>query len=135
MDSRSKELVLEATKARARAHAPYSQFAVGAAVRDTAGGIHRGVNVENVSYGLTICAERNAVARAIADGSKEFEAIAIVAEGERPLAPCGACRQVLLEFAPKIRVIMANTAGAVEELSLEDLLPAAFTNFKANDAP
>jgi cytidine deaminase len=119
-------LVAAATEARRRAYAPYSRFAVGAALVSKGGRVFTGCNVENASYGLTMCAERVALFRAVAEGVREFEAIA-VACGDSPCSPCGACRQALYEFAPNLRVIMADGAGKTWEAArLAELLPAAF---------
>lgn len=120
-----KALVNEAARARNQAYAPYSKFAVGAALLTRSGGIFIGCNVENASIGLTICAERAAVAVAIAQGHNDFAAIAVVTDSAKPCAPCGACRQVLAEFNPTLQVVMATTSGATQEVSLADLLPLA----------
>ena len=121
------ELMEQARAARGRAYAPYSGFSVGAALRDADGRIHTGVNVENASYGLTICAERAAVFRAVAEGARSFRAIAIAGpEDDAPCPPCGACRQVLHELAPSIDVIVAGPDGSFTTLSLGQLLPNAF---------
>jgi cytidine deaminase len=117
------ELINAATEARHRAYAPYSGFQVGAALATKAGRIFAGCNVENVSLGLTICAERSAIATAVAEGSKDFIAIAVVTAGKKPAIPCGACRQVLAEFNPNIKVLAATTDGKTEEFDLADLLP------------
>ena len=118
------ELYRAAAAARECAYAPYSSFKVGAALRDSAGRTFSGCNVENVSYGLTICAERVAFSSAIAAGSRVFEAIAIVSDSSEPVVPCGACRQFMAEFAPSLRVISSNLAGRTMEFSLATLLPA-----------
>ena len=118
-------LLARAREARARAHTPYSGFRVGAALLDAEGTVHTGGNVENASYGLTVCAERVAVFRALAEGRRSFEAIAIVTPGSEPVAPCGACRQVLAEFAPGIRVI-SEAGGRTREWTLGELLPESF---------
>lgn len=114
-----------AAKAREAAYVPYSHFAVGAALRDRNGMVYTGCNVENASYGLTICAERNAVAHAVAQGARHFDAVAVVSENG--VTPCGACRQVLAEFGPEMTVIISDAAGNRHVYSLQDLLPAAFT--------
>ncbi len=120
--------LIEAAKAvRLRAYAPYSQFSVGAALQTRSGEIFTGCNVENISYGLTLCAERNALSAAVAQGYLTFSAIAIVADTVSPISPCGACRQVLAEFAPDLQIILANLRGDMERFSLEDLLPRAKT--------
>jgi cytidine deaminase len=118
------ELVAAATAARAAAYVPYSGFAVGAALRTAGGHIFTGCNVENASYGLAVCAERNAVFQAVARGERSFEVVAVVTENGVP--PCGACRQVLAEFNPHMTVIVADTAGARRIYSLPELLPYAF---------
>lgn len=114
-----------AAQAREAAYVPYSHFAVGAALHAEDGKIYTGCNVENASYGLTICAERNAVAHAVAEGSRRFDAVAVVTENG--VTPCGACRQVLAEFGPDMAVIVADAAGNRQIYSIRDLLPAAFT--------
>ena len=121
------QLVATAVAACQQAYAPYSQFQVGAALLGNGGTIYTGVNVENASYGLTNCAERTAVFGAISAGERVFEAIAIASAGGA--APCGACRQVLHEFAPHLTVLMIDVTqkNRVTELSLEALLPAPFS--------
>lgn len=119
-------LVAAAVKARGRAYAPYSGFPVGAALLAQGGRVFTGCNVENASYGLTVCAERVALFKAVSEGVREFEAIA-VACGEAPCSPCGACRQVLYEFAPDLKVILADGEGRRwETTSLSSLLPKGF---------
>lgn len=119
-------LVEAAAAARERAHAPYSGFAVGAAALSADGRIHVGCNVENASYGLSVCAERNAIAAAVASGQRRIEALAVVTDTDPPASPCGACRQVLVEFGD-YPVILANPAGARVLTRVRDLLPDAFT--------
>jgi len=126
------ELVNAALAVRKHAFAPYSRFAVGAALLDSDGTIHTGCNVENISYGLTICAERGAVMTAVALGRRSFVALAIAAESDIPLSPCGACRQFLAEFAPDLPIVSANLAGARAHLSLTELLPRAKTGILNN---
>ena len=116
-------LIEAATKARGRAHAPYSKFSVGAALLTKSGKIFTGCNVENASLGLTICAERSAVVAAIAGGEKELAAIAIVTDFPEPVFPGGACRQVLAEFNPKLEVIASTIEGKSETAVLSELLP------------
>ena len=118
------ELIAAATEARRMAYAPYSGFAVGAALRTADGETFTGCNVENASIGLTICAERSAVCSAVAHGQRAFSAIAVVTSNG--VSPCGACRQVLAEFGETLLVIMADLSGAYRVMSLADLLPAAF---------
>ncbi|MEZ6014766.1 MAG: cytidine deaminase [Planctomycetota bacterium] len=119
-------LVAAALDARDQAYAPHSGFRVGAALLTEDGEIVQGCNVENASYGLTICAERVAATRAIAEGRGAFVAIAVIADGPTPVPPCGACRQFLYEFAPDLVVISATLDGAVTRASLRALLPGAF---------
>lgn len=119
-------LVAAARKAAERAHAPYSGFAVGAAIACADGRIVTAANVENASYGLTICAERAAVVRALAEGVREFEAIAVACDTDDPVQPCGACRQFLAEFAPRLRVLAVGRGPAVARARLDELLPGAF---------
>lgn len=120
------ELIEKAKEYRERAYTPYSKFKVGAAVLTRRGNVYGGCNIENASYPLTNCAERTAIFKAVSEGEREFEAIAVVADTEGPCAPCGACRQVMAEFRIP-RIIMANLKGKVKEVSLEELLPFAFT--------
>jgi cytidine deaminase len=117
------DLIKAASAARQMAYAPYSGFQVGAALATRTGKIFTGCNIENVSLGLTICAERSAIATAIAEGNKDFVAIAVVTSGKKPAIPCGACRQVLAEFVPNIRVVSATVGGEVQEFGLAALLP------------
>ena len=118
-------LIAAAREVREKAYAPYSQFAVGAALRTKSGRVFCGCNVENLSFGLTSCAERNAVFAAIAAGEKEFEAVAIVADSKEPVTPCGACRQVLAEFGLELEVCSSNLEGATYTATLRELLPRA----------
>lgn len=116
-------LVTAAWEARERAYAPYSQFFVGAALLAADGRVFVGCNVENISYGLTNCAERVAVGAAVAAGVREFKAVAVVADTGVPISPCGACRQVLAEFGVPL-VILANRKESLE-FGMEELLPRA----------
>ena len=118
-------LIKSARQARERAYAPYSHFKVGAALRTKSGRVFTGCNVENLSFGLTICAERVAVGAAVAAGERHFEALAVVADSKAPVSPCGACRQVLAEFSATLPIISANLAGEVYESSIAELLPRA----------
>jgi cytidine deaminase len=128
LDDRAKaELVAAARAARERAHAPYSRFPVGAALLCADGTVVGGCNVENASYAATVCAERTAVATAVAQGKRAFAAIAVIADTPEPVTPCGICRQVLAEFAgDDLPVICASTAGDVAEHALGALLPFGF---------
>ena len=119
----TKDLILEAAAAKAKAYAPYSDFAVGAALLTRSGQIFTGCNVENISFGLTICAERSAVTAAIASGEKDFTTIAVVTDLQEPVLPCGACLQVLAEFSPSMKIVAATTNGKSVEFDLSELLP------------
>lgn len=119
-------LIQAATEARLRAYAPYSKFYVGAAVLTSSGAIIQGCNIENSSYGATVCAERVALFQAYAHGERKIEAIAIVTDTSPPSPPCGICRQVILELAGDIDVILANLTGERREFTLSELLPEAF---------
>lgn len=116
-------MVTQAIEVAGRAYAPYSRFHVGAVLVGKDGRIFSGCNVENISYGLTICAERNAVFAAVAAGCREFEKIVITADTELPASPCGACRQVLAEFNPDLEVVLSNFRGQTETFRLSQLLP------------
>jgi cytidine deaminase len=121
------ELIDLAGRARQRAYAPYSGFPVGAALLGRSGRVYTGCNVENAAYPLTTCAERTALTKAVSEGERDFEAIAVVtATGA---SPCGACRQILREFSPAgdLRVIIADTAGNNHVFTIAELLPAGFT--------
>jgi cytidine deaminase len=120
----TQELIQLAAQARENAYAPYSKFKVGAALLGKSGRVYTGGNVENASYGLTICAERAALFHAVSEGEREFVAIAIVTD--RGVSPCGACRQVLREFGRDLRVIVADMQGRQREYTLGDLLPDDF---------
>lgn len=123
-----KELIAAAKKYREFSYSPYSQFKVGAAVLTKKGNVYGGCNVENSSFPVTNCAERTAIFKAVSEGEQEFEAIALIADTPGPCSPCGACRQVMVEFRiPKI--IMANLKGDVKVVTLEELMPYAFTEF------
>lgn len=116
-------LVAQAVNARKHAYAPYSKFAVGAAILAESGQSALGCNIENVSYGLTICAERVAVGVAVQAGITDLVAIAIVSDSERPVMPCGACRQVLAEFNSSLMVISSTLGGKSSQTRLDVLLP------------
>lgn len=126
MSSDHGDLIKAARDVSRRAYAPYSDFHVGAAVRTLGGEIYAGCNVENASYALTCCAERNAIGRMISAGETKFEAIAIYTPTAMPTAPCGACRQVLYEFNPDAVVIFACNGAEMIETTVRDLLPGAF---------
>lgn len=121
------QLIECAIEARQQSYSPYSNFAVGAALLCEDGTIYKGCNIENASYGLTNCAERTAIFKAISEGHRKFKALAVVADTEGPCSPCGACRQVMKEF--KIpTIIMANLKENMEIVSIEDLLPFSFSD-------
>ena len=122
-------MLLEASKtAREKAYVPYSKFPVGAALLTKDGEVIHGCNIENASFGLTNCAERTAIFKAVSEGKKEFVAIAISGDTEGPISPCGACRQVLAEFCAKdMPVYLTNLKGNVLETTVAELLPGAFT--------
>ena len=119
-------LCAAAWAARENAHAPFSRFRVGAALEDSSERIHTGCNVENATYGLTVCAERVAVFKAISEGAREFQRIAIAADTNNLTPPCGACRQILWEFCGDIEIILVNLQGDRESLRLADLFPRPF---------
>ena len=120
------KLISAAKSVRENAYAKFSGFEVGAALLTDDGKIITGCNVENSSFGLTICAERTAVFKAVSEGHKQFAAIAIVSQSDQPARPCGACRQVLFEFNPDLEIACANTNGIVDKFNLSDLLPEGF---------
>ena len=126
MTDTDKRLIAEAKRVREFAYCPYSNFAVGAAVLGASGEIYGGCNIENASFSVTNCAERTAIFKAISAGEDDILAIAVVAEGAAPVPPCGACRQVIAEFNIP-HILMANLAGDVTEMRLEELLPGAFS--------
>ena len=119
-------LIEAALKAREHAHAPFSNFKVGAAIEEIAGRIHSGCNVENATYGLTVCAERVAVFKAVSEGARRFGRLAVAADTAVLTPPCGACRQILWEFCGDIEVILVNLAGNSERFRLKDLFPRPF---------
>lgn len=120
------ELIAAAGKARELAYIPYSRFAVGAALLATDGRLFTGCNIENASFGLTCCAERTALFKAVSEGARSFAAIAVIADSPGPVSPCGACRQVMAEFAPSMRVLLTNLRGDTQVTTVADLLPGAF---------
>ena len=115
-----------AIKARENAYSPYSHFAVGAALLCEDGTLFEGCNIENASYGLTNCAERTAIFKAVSEGHIKFKALAVVADTEGPCAPCGACRQVMAEFKIPL-IIMGNLMGNIKMVTIEELLPFSFS--------
>jgi len=119
-------LIAAALAAREHAFAPYSRFQVGAALEDADGRIHTGCNVENASYGLTMCAERVAVFKAVSEGVRQFRRMAVAAESDVLTPPCGACRQILWEFCGNIEIVLVNPRGQAESYRLQDLYPKPF---------
>jgi cytidine deaminase len=119
-------LVEAALRVRDNAFAPYSQFKVGAALEDGDGRIHTGCNVENATYGLTVCAERVAVLKAISEGATGFRRIAIAADTKTLTPPCGACRQILWEFCGDVEIVLVNLQGDSDTLRLKDIFPRPF---------
>lgn len=131
---KNNELINEAIKAREFAYVPYSKFQVGAALITRDGEVIYGANIENAAYSMTNCAERTALFKAYSDGKKDFQAIAVVADTDRPCSPCGACRQVMAELCgPDMKVILANLNGDIEETTVGKLLPGAFTSEDLHD--
>lgn len=124
-----KELMEQALKAREYAYVPYSSFKVGAALLAASGEVYLGCNIENAAFTPTNCAERTAVFKAVSEGVTEFTALAVVADTEQPVTPCGVCRQVLVEFCqPQMPVYLGNLQGKIRETTLAELLPGAFTS-------
>lgn len=122
------QLIQEAKMAREKAYTPYSKFNVGAALLTADGKVYHGCNIENAAYSMTNCAERTAIFKAVSEGDTKFAAIAVVADTKRPVPPCGACRQVIAELCPKdMKVVLTNLNGDIQELTVEQLLPGAFT--------
>jgi cytidine deaminase len=119
-------LAAAAIEARQHAHAPFSKFLVGAALEDSDGRVWTGCNIENATYGLTVCAERVAVFKAMSEGARKFTRMAIAADTASPTPPCGACRQILWEFCGDIELILANPRGVTETFQLKDLFPRPF---------
>lgn len=122
----AKKLIEYAKKAREKAYAPYSRFKVGAALLTAGGNVYTGCNIENSSYGLAVCAERVALFKAVSEGERVFQAIAVFAGTLGYCSPCGACRQVLLEFGGDIEVYMANSQGEYRVMTVTELVPSAF---------
>lgn len=125
-DARREELIAAARAVRENAHAPFSKFRVGAAVRAASGRVFTGCNVENATYGLTLCAERVAIFKAVSEGERKFESVAVVADTDKLTPPCGACRQILWEFCGDAEIVLANLHGKVEVHRMSQLLPKPF---------
>jgi cytidine deaminase len=125
-DVQRDDLIDAARAARENAHAPFSKFRVGAAVRAASGRVFTGCNVENATYGLTLCAERVAIFKAVSEGERKFESVAVVADTDRLTPPCGACRQILWEFCGDAEIVLANLQGKVEIHQMKHLFPEPF---------
>jgi cytidine deaminase len=119
-------LLAAALAARENAFAPFSKFKVGAAVEDESGRIHTGCNVENATYGLTVCAERVAIFKAISEGARQFKRVAVAADTDALTPPCGACRQILWEFCGDVEIVLVNLRGKTESYRLKELFPKPF---------
>jgi cytidine deaminase len=128
-------LIDAARRAREHAHAAFSQFKVGAALETADGQIITGCNIENATYGLTICAERVAMFKALSEGHRAFTRVAVVADTDAPTPPCGACRQILWEFGGDLQVLLANLTESKGRLQLKDLLPMPFDARFLNEPP
>lgn len=122
-----RELLQKAVEAKEKAYVPYSKFPVGAALLTKGGKVFTGCNIECASFGGTNCAERTALFKAISEGEKEIEAIAVVSDNEDYTFPCGICRQVILEFGRDIKIILGNKEGAIQIFTIDDLLPKSFS--------
>lgn len=123
------QLIEQAKRAREKAYAPYSKFKVGAALLTTDGKVYHGCNVENAAYSMCNCAERTALFSAYGHGDRSFTMLAVIADTERPVAPCGACRQVLNELCNHdMKIVLTNLKGNIKEVTVEELLPGAFTS-------
>ena len=125
-DQTLQPLIEAAKRARLQSVAPFSKFLVGAAVRTENGKVYTGCNVESASYGLTVCAERVAIWKALSEGERQFTELAVVADTESLTPPCGTCRQIIWEFCKHARIVLANLHGKTEAVSIVDLLPRAF---------
>ncbi len=122
------QLMEQAKKAREKAYVPYSKFGVGAALLTTDGKVYHGCNIENAAYSMCNCAERTALFSAYALGDRDFQLLAVVADTDRPCSPCGACRQVISELCPRdMKVVLTNLKGDTLEMTVDDLLPGAFS--------
>lgn len=128
------KLIEEAKAAMEKAYVPYSNFKVGAALLTVDGKIYQGCNIENAAYSVTNCAERTALFKAYSEGERNFSMLAVVADTERPVPPCGACRQVISELCSKdTKVVLANLQGSIREYTVEELLPGAFSAEDLNE--
>lgn len=124
-----KQLIEEAKVAREKAYVPYSKFKVGAALLTADGKVYHGCNIENAAYSMCNCAERTAIFKAYSEGDTRYSILTVVADTERPVSPCGACRQVISELCPKgMKVVLTNLKGDIKEMTVEELLPGAFSS-------
>jgi len=126
LNESDEQLIQAATDARARSVAPFSKFMVGAALQTKTGKVFTGCNIESASYGLTVCAERVAIWKALSEGERDFTDLVVVADTETLTPPCGTCRQIIWEFAKHAQIVLANLRGQREEVHIIDLLPRAF---------
>ena len=126
MNESDEQLIQAARDARMRSVAPFSKFKVGAALQTKAGKVFTGCNIESASYGLTVCAERVAIWKALSEGERDFTDLVVVADTETLTPPCGTCRQIIWEFAKHAKIVLANLRGQREEVHIIDLLPRAF---------
>ncbi|MBS4194720.1 cytidine deaminase [Lederbergia citri] len=128
------QLIQEARKAQEKAYVPYSHFPVGAALLTTDGKVYHGCNIENAAYSVVNCAERTAIFKAVSEADRDFAMLAVIADTDRPVPPCGACRQVIAELCPKnMKVVLANKKGDIKEITVEELLPFAFSPEDLNE--
>lgn len=131
MEPKKQQLIEVAKEALQTAYVPYSEFPVGAALLTKEGQIFSGCNIENASFGLTNCAERTAIFKAVSEGQKEFQHLVVIGQTEQPISPCGACRQVLVEFCqPDMPVTLCNLNGDLKETTIQELLPYSFTEIE-----
>ena len=126
MNESDEQLIATATAARVQSVAPFSNFKVGAALQTKAGKVFTGCNIESASYGLTVCAERVAIWKALSEGERDFTDLVVIADTETLTPPCGTCRQIIWEFAKNAKIVLANLRGQREEVHIIDLLPRAF---------
>ncbi|WP_165145965.1 cytidine deaminase [Marinitoga sp. 38H-ov] len=131
-DEKFELLYKKAKDAMNKSYSPYSKFKVGAALLTKSGKIYTGTNIENASYGLSMCAERTAIFKAVSDGEKDFETLVVIGDTDKPISPCGACRQVIAEFGVD-EVILTNLKKDFKEMSVEDLLPYGFSGEELDD--
>lgn len=128
-ENQETKLIRTATDMLERAYVPYSKFPVGASLLTKEGTVYSGCNIENASFGLTNCAERTAIFKAVSEGEKNFEYLVVTGDTDGPISPCGACRQVMAEFfSPEMKVLLTNRKGQKQETTVQELLPGAFTS-------